>query len=110
LVVGTLPTSVGKTANTSPGSIPALALADSFDPDDENIVASTIAVQADGKILVDGYFSDPFHTHFFGQIRRLDPATGLPDSFYVQSETTSAMASMQSRCRRMERSWPAAIS
>jgi uncharacterized delta-60 repeat protein len=58
---------------------PATGLADSFNPDPSNPVTS-IALQADGKILVGGDF-----TNISGQARnhlaRLDPATGQADSF-----------------------------
>jgi uncharacterized delta-60 repeat protein len=54
-------------------------LADSFDPNANNVVYS-IAVQADGKILAGGAF-----TSIGGQMRnrlaRLDATTGLADSF-----------------------------
>src|SRR6266581_1419834 len=54
-------------------------LADSFDPNANNVVRS-IAVQADGKILAGGGF-----TSIGGQTRdriaRLDATTGLADSF-----------------------------
>src|SRR5205814_3802112 len=57
----------------------ATAVADSFDPNANGSVFS-IAVQADGKILVGGDF-----TSIGGQTRnriaRLDGATGLADSF-----------------------------
>jgi uncharacterized delta-60 repeat protein len=56
--------------------------ADSFDPNANEGVAS-IAVQADGKILVCGYFNGP--NSIGGQTRnyiaRLDATTGLADSF-----------------------------
>ncbi|HYJ05517.1 MAG TPA: delta-60 repeat domain-containing protein [Chthoniobacterales bacterium] len=61
---------------------PATGLADSFDPNSSNIV-SAIALQGDGKILVGGPFYGP--SSIGGQARkciaRLDPATGLADSF-----------------------------
>ncbi len=51
-----------------------------FDANPNNSTVFAIAVQADGKILVGGYF-----TTIGGQTRnfiaRLDPATGLADSF-----------------------------
>src|SRR5436853_576211 len=57
----------------------ATGLADSFNPNANNIVFS-IVVQADGKILAGGEF-----TSIGGQTRhyiaRLDPTTGLADSF-----------------------------
>ena len=63
-------------------------LADSFDPNANNIVRS-IAVQADGKILVGGFFSG---ANIGGQprnfIARLDPITGLADSFNPNPNST----------------------
>jgi uncharacterized delta-60 repeat protein len=61
---------------------PTTGLADSFDPNANNWVQS-IAVQADGKIVVGGVFNG---TNSIGgqtrnRIARLDPATGLADSF-----------------------------
>ena len=57
----------------------ATGLADSFNPNASGFVVS-LAVQADGKILVGGFF-----VSIGGQprndIARLDPATGLADSF-----------------------------
>src|SRR5206468_1090687 len=57
-------------------------LADSFNPN-ANADVYTIAVQADGKILVGGSFSRA--NSIGGQTRnyiaRLDPTTGLADSF-----------------------------
>ena len=60
-------------------------LADSFDPDADDDVYS-IAVQGDGKILVGGLFDSDFGQNTIGgqprnYIARLDPATGLADSF-----------------------------
>jgi uncharacterized delta-60 repeat protein len=60
--------------------------ADSFDPN-ANADVRTITVQADGKILVGGHFSDAFGQQITiggqrrNRIARLDPATGLADSF-----------------------------
>ena len=67
---------------------PLSGLADSFDPIADNGVNS-IVVQADGMILVGGFFTTIGPSDRpdgeFGQVRnyiaRLDPATGLPDSF-----------------------------
>jgi uncharacterized delta-60 repeat protein len=57
-------------------------LADSFNPNANSDVCS-IAVQADGKILAGGFFNGP--NGIGGQTRnriaRLDPTTGLADSF-----------------------------
>src|SRR5205085_3809057 len=57
-------------------------LADSFDPNASQIVYS-IAVQADGKILAGGFFNGA--NSIGGQMRnyiaRLDPITGLADSW-----------------------------
>jgi uncharacterized delta-60 repeat protein len=61
---------------------PATGLADSFNPNANNEVFS-VAVQADGKILAAGYFAGA--NGIGGQMRnhiaRLDPTTGLADSF-----------------------------
>src|SRR5204862_4649647 len=60
------------------------AFADSFIPHAINDVNS-IAVQADGKVVVGGFFLFNGNTSIGGQprnfIARLDPATGLADSF-----------------------------
>jgi uncharacterized delta-60 repeat protein len=60
-------------------------LADSFDPN-ANFVVSAIVVQTDGKILVGGSFNDGIGPITIGgqtrnDIARLDPITGLADSF-----------------------------
>ena len=61
---------------------PITGSADSFDPNGNNQV-SAIAVQADGKILVGGFFSGA--NSIGGQLRnriaRLDATSGLADSF-----------------------------
>ncbi len=61
---------------------PVTGLADSFDPNANNAVYC-IALQSDGKILVGGFFSGK--NSIGGQVRnhiaRLDPVTGLADSF-----------------------------
>jgi uncharacterized delta-60 repeat protein len=63
---------------------PVIGLADSFDPNASNQVY-TIAVQADGKILAGGDFADLGAPSIGGQprnrIARLDPVSGLADSF-----------------------------
>ena len=64
---------------------PTTGAADSFNPNANNVVYS-IAVQADGKILVGGFFNDAFGFPAIGgqsrnNIARLDPATGQADSF-----------------------------
>jgi uncharacterized delta-60 repeat protein len=57
-------------------------LADSFDPN-ANAEVYTIAVQADGKILVGGSFNgaNSIGGQTRNRIARLDPTTGLADSF-----------------------------
>ena len=55
-------------------------LADSFDPNANDFVYS-IAVQADGKILVGRRFHDSIGGQTRNRIARLDPTTGLADSF-----------------------------
>jgi uncharacterized delta-60 repeat protein len=69
-------------------------LADSFNPNANNIV-NAIAVQADGKILAGGFFAGA--NSIGGQARnsiaRLDPVTGLADSFNPSaSDTIYALA------------------
>ena len=64
---------------------PATGLADSFNPNANGAVVS-IAVQADGKILAGGSFSAAISNPSIGGqarsgIARLDPTTGLADSF-----------------------------
>ncbi|HWM25372.1 MAG TPA: delta-60 repeat domain-containing protein [Chthoniobacterales bacterium] len=61
---------------------PITGLADSFDPNANHIILS-IAVQADGKILAGGYFSgeNSIGGEARNRIARLDPTTGLADSF-----------------------------
>jgi len=64
----------------------ATGLADSFNPNANSEVTS-IAVQADGKILAGGYFQDlglgavSIGGEVRNRIARLDPTTGLADSF-----------------------------
>ena len=69
----------GQTRNCIARLDPTTGLADSFDPNANKLVHA-IAVQADGKILVSGYFGS-----VGGQTRnyiaRLDPTTGLADLF-----------------------------
>ncbi len=72
----------GQTRNFIARLNPATGQADSFDPNANSAVFS-IAVQADGKILAGGGF---FGANSIGGqarncIARLDPATGLADSF-----------------------------
>ena len=57
-------------------------LADSFDPNANGELRS-IAVQADGKILVGGFFSgaNSIGGQARSRIARLDPVTGMADSF-----------------------------
>jgi uncharacterized delta-60 repeat protein len=72
----------GQTRNKIARLDPVTGLADSWNPDAGTGVSSVsaIAVQADGKIVVGGFF-----TNIGGQprnnIARLDAATGLADSF-----------------------------
>ena len=61
---------------------PSTGLADSFDPNANNTVFA-IAVQKDGKILVGGNFNgaNSIGGQARNRIARLDPTTGLADSF-----------------------------
>jgi uncharacterized delta-60 repeat protein len=80
-------------------------LADSFNPNANNEVKS-IVVQADGRILVGGYF---FGANSIGgqtrnRVARLDPTTGLADSFNPNANNVvPSIASIQSRCRQTAR-------
>ncbi len=72
----------GQTRNRIARLDPTTGLADSFNPN-ANERVNSIAVQADGNILVGGYF---FGANTIGgqtrnRIARLDPTTGLADSF-----------------------------
>ncbi|MEY2490277.1 MAG: hypothetical protein QOC70_2219 [Verrucomicrobiota bacterium] len=82
LVGGPFLTIGGQTRNYLARLDATTGLADSFNPHPTNWVQS-IAVQADGKILVSGPFSG--ENSIGGQARnriaRLDPITGLADSF-----------------------------
>ena len=64
---------------------PTTGLADSFNPNANNYCRS-IAVQADGKILVGGYFIDSIGGQTRNRIARLDATTGLADSFNPKRE------------------------
>ena len=72
----------GQTRNRIARLDATTGLADSFDPNakDRDPAVASIAVQADGKILVGGFFlsigGQPRNS-----IARLDPTTGLADSF-----------------------------
>ena len=72
----------GQTRNRIARLDPVTGLADSFDPNANSTVLS-IAQEADGKIIAGGDFSGP--NSIGGQTRnfiaRLDPVTGLADSF-----------------------------
>src|SRR5205807_125159 len=72
----------GQTRNRIARLDATTGVADSFDPNANNIVDS-IAVQADGKILAGGGFNGT--NSIGGQLRnyiaRLDATTGLADSF-----------------------------
>ncbi|HZJ37717.1 MAG TPA: hypothetical protein VFD18_00985 [Chthoniobacterales bacterium] len=72
----------GETRNHIARLDPTTGLADSFDPNANNIINSVV-LQADGKILVGGNFSGPnsIGGETRNHIARLDPATGLADSF-----------------------------
>ena len=61
---------------------PTTGLADSFNPNANNVVR-TIAVQADGRILVGGAFNglNSIGGQARNRLARLDPVTGLADSF-----------------------------
>src|SRR5436190_4420799 len=83
ILVGGVFTNIGGQARNRLARLdPVTGQADSFDPNANNSVWS-IAVQVDGKVLVGGDFSGA--NSIGGEARnymaRLDPATGLADSF-----------------------------
>ena len=77
--------------------MPRPALADSFNPNANDDVDS-IAVQADGKILAGGAFTN-IGGATRNRIARLNPTTGVADSF----DPNANGMFMQSRCRRTAR-------
>ena len=68
---------------------PVTGLADSLDPN-ANAAVRAVALQADGKILAGGEFTGPnsIGGQNRGCIARLDPATGLADSFDPNANNT----------------------
>ena len=83
ILVGGGFTSVGGEVRNHIARLDAVTgLADSFDPNANNPITS-IAVQSDGRILAGGYFngSNSIGGQTRNHIARLDPATGLADSF-----------------------------
>ena len=105
ILVGGLFNSIGgQTRNRIARLDATTGLADSFDPNANNMVYP-IAVQADGKILAGGHF-----TSIGGQARnriaRLDPTTGLA----IRSTQTRTSLSIPLCFRRMARFWWAAVS
>jgi uncharacterized delta-60 repeat protein len=87
-------TSIGGQPRNRIGRLDATTgLADSFNPNANNVVGS-IAVQADGKVLAGGYFSGA--NSIGGQTRnyiaRLDPVTGLADSFNPNANNVGSIA------------------
>lgn len=86
IVVGGFFTSIGQQLRNCIARLDATTgLADSFNPN-ANDVVTTIVIQADGKILAGGRFSVLFGTPTIGgqnrnRIARLDPVSGLADSF-----------------------------
>ena len=73
---------------------PAAGLADSFDPNPSGAVTA-IVVHPDGKILVVGSFGASEGPGIGGEFRsrvaRLDPVTGLADSFDPEAYSPNAM-------------------
>ena len=85
---------------------PTTGLADSFDPNATGPgipAVASIVVQADGKILVAGFFIS-IGGHSRNSIARLDATTGLADSFDPQAgDPYHSPQSKRSRCRRTAR-------
>ena len=88
--------SADRRAITSSGLIPTTGLADSFDPNASSLVNS-IALQADGKILVGGTFigANSIGGQTRNRIARLDPATGLADSFDPNADNAVSSIAVQ---------------
>ncbi|HSS18996.1 MAG TPA: DUF4214 domain-containing protein [Pyrinomonadaceae bacterium] len=89
VLAGGLFTEIGGQSRNCIGRLDAVTgLADSFDPHASSVVEA-IAVQADGKVLAGGQFSGP--NSIGGQTRtgiaRLDPVTGLADSWNPNSNS-----------------------
>jgi uncharacterized delta-60 repeat protein len=98
LVGGSFSTIGGQTRHNIARIDPTTGLADlTFDPN-ANSAVDSIAVEADGKILVGGDFSGA--TSIGGQTRnriaRLDPTTGLADSFNPNANSTVDSIAVQS--------------
>jgi len=92
LVVGSF-SSIGGQVRNNIGRLDVNGLADSFNPNADNVVRS-IAVQTDGKILAGGDFFN-----IGGQARnaiaRLDAVTGLVDSFNPNSNNSVSSIALQ---------------
>jgi len=86
----------GETRNHIARLDPTTGLADSFDPNANNIIHS-IVMQADGKILVGGYFSgaNSIGGETRNYIARLNPTTGLADSFDPNSNNVVLAIAVQ---------------
>ncbi|MEY2577871.1 MAG: hypothetical protein QOI49_695, partial [Verrucomicrobiota bacterium] len=78
----------GQTRNHIARLDPVTGLADSFDPNANDLVFS-IALQRDGKILVGGFFrgSNGIGAQARSYLARLDATTGLADSFDPQANS-----------------------
>ena len=90
ILVGGIFTSIGGQTRVGIARLDATTgLADSFDPNANNTVRA-LAVQADGKILVGGEFSgaNSIGGQTRNRIARLDPVTGLADSFNPNANGT----------------------
>jgi uncharacterized delta-60 repeat protein len=76
---------------------PANGLADSFDPNANDLVES-IAVQSDGKILAGGFFNgaNSIGGQTRNRIARLDAVTGLADAFDPNANGTVFSIALQS--------------
>ena len=101
------PASADRRATTSPGSIATTGLADSFDPNANSFVDS-IAVQADGKILAGGSFTE--RTASADRRATASPGSMPRPAWLIHSTRTRMVMSIQSRCRRTARYWRAAVS
>jgi uncharacterized delta-60 repeat protein len=86
----------GQTRNYIARLDPATGLADSFNPN-ATAQVNAVAVQADGKIVVGGNFSgaSSIGGQTRGRIARLDPVTGLADSFDPEANAPILVIALQ---------------
>ena len=97
LVSGDFSTITGQTRNYIARIDPTTGLVDSFNPN-ANAPVYSVAVQPDGKILAGGAFSgaNSIGGQTRNRIARLDPTTGLAESFNPNANDTVLAIAVQS--------------